>query len=369
MGKDNLKSLWYRFLLVIILGGLIVSFGCGGGDSDDSDDWENDEQTHWSSTVIGPEGGVIEVTDPGSSIYGFKIEIPEGAFDSDATIIVHELPGIPNLPAGLKSRSPEFKITADAPFLKEIQIFFPLQNTSDNNKKMICAFYWDSVNSAWWEIFIPEWLVVIPESMNDNTMSVSTQHSGSWRWGEVLLDEVEIETIEPLLDETFGPDYMDKLETAMVNKFGQLWGNWDYCANRFEIAKVVKGIREDAKIRAEVNLESVNKDCNDVFGLNPTVGDIFYGINEFIDIHLQYLGENIAAEGLSLVPYIGGILEICGKAYAEALYKQRLENLANDYKCIFEKADSELWLDIGLYFVADAALLGMALAETYSPCP
>ena len=64
-----------------------------------------------------------------------------------------------------------------------------------------------------------------------------------------------------------------------------------------------------------------------------------------VDIHLQYLGEMVAAEGISLVPFVGGIASIFAKAAAQAAYEQRLSNLKDDYTCIFAEADSELWID------------------------
>jgi len=354
-----------------VLTGLSGCLGSSGGGED-----EFEESFNWtlsgpysSSTVIGPRGGVIEVSEPGSSLYGFKIVIPEGTFDSDATIIVDEDWGEPTMSPGLKNQGPEIEITSDKAFLKEIQIFFPLQNPSANNGKMICPFYWDSVNASWWDSLSPDWQVKIPENINAHTMSVMTQQSGSWSWGEVLLDEVEVESLESLLDDNFGSYFLDRL--ADILKAESLkrinWSNLDYCDNRGAIWDALREIRDAAEIDAEVYLQTINNIC-DVWGYPPTIDDIFYGIEEFINIHLEYLGQTIAAEGLEMIPWVGGILSIVAKASAQAVYEERLGNLKDEYLCIFRESEAGLWINVGLYFIADAALLGLHLVETNSPC-
>ena len=360
----------FLFSGLAVLTGLSGCLAGSGGDDewDGSSDWYSDG-IYSSTTVIGPAGGVIEVVDPGSSLYGFKIVIPAGTFDSNATIIVDEDFGDPWLPDGLENQGPEIEITADKPLLKEIQIFFPLQSTSGNNDKMICAFYWDSVDASWWDQLSPDWQIKIPESMNGLTMIVRTQLSGSWSWGEVNLDEVEAETLESLLDDNFGSDFLDRLADAFELEALKLinWSNLDYCANQAAIWAVLVEIRDDAEIRAEGFLQSVNGLCN-VWGYPPTIGDIFYGIEEVIDIHLQYLGQSIASEGLEMIPYIGGVLSIMAKASAQAVYEKRLGNLKDEYACIFREAQAGLWINVGLYYLADAAMLGMQLVEINSPC-
>jgi hypothetical protein len=88
----------------------------------------------------------------------------------------------------------------DGVFQKAIQIVFPYQDSLENSEKMFCAFYWDRTDAS-----DAKWQVVTPESLISNTMTVQTQHFSLWRWGELNLDEMDSETLNSLLDETFGP--------------------------------------------------------------------------------------------------------------------------------------------------------------------
>lgn len=368
MGKNILKSPWCRFLLVIIWGGLIASFGCGGGSSDDG--WEYPELYSYE-TVIGPDGGVIEVTDPESSIYGFKIEIPEGALDSYATITVSEVSSAPSLPVGLISSNPIIEVSADAPFLKEIQMFFPLQSTFYYSETMLCAFYYNTANS--------NWRIVAAESMNGNTMTVSTQHLSYWRWGEVSPDEVELETLQLFLNDTFGTDYVSRFETAIDNYLQPLLdGTWNYCDHRTEIADFLKVTAENAKIDAEIYLQLVGNECDiEAWGPDPTTSDIFYGLEELAEMNYEFWESQLSFwpeewyDIVDFVPIVGEIKGFYETAHALYVLEQKQEALKAEYLCIFDNADPELWINLGAYYIAEGLRYGLTIAEMlgYITCP
>lgn len=368
MGKKILRRPWYRLLLVIILGGLITSFGCGGGSSDEEE--ENPER-YSSETEIGPGGGVIEVTDQESSIYGFKIEIPAGALDRFATITVSEVSSAPSLQAGLKSSNPIIEVSADAPFLKEIQMFFPLQNTSYNSDTMLCAFYYDTADS--------NWRIVNPESIDINTMIVRTQHFSYWRWGEVLPDEVELETLKPLLEDMFGADYVIRFETAIDTQLQPLLnGTWNYCDHRFEVWDFLDLTADNAKIEAEKYLQLIGIECNiSAWGSDPTISDIFYGLQELAEMNIEFLESQLTfwpedpLDVLDFVPIVGEIKGAVETAHALYVLKQKQEALKAEYVCIFEKADPELWINLCLYYMSEGLYYGLIGAEMvgYIVCP
>lgn len=345
----------YSFVIIVAF---IQLLGC---DIDFSGGELQMPQTETYEYVVGPEGSVIVVNDY-SSIHGFTLEIPEGALARTSNITVTKYADAPSLPKGLDNTyNPAIELTSDAPFLKEIQIKFPSIDTPENSGKMLTAFYWDSSKG--------NWQIVMPESFENDLMTVKTQHFSYWQWGEVILDDVEPETLNPWLDVVFGPEYMDRLAEALESESLKLmdWRNLDYCANQYDIANTLREIKESARIRTEDYLSGVNTACN-VWDHTPVIGDIFYGFNEIIEIHTQYLGTTIAAEGISMVPFIGDILSIMAKASAKAVYEQRLGNLRDEYACIFTNADPELWINFGLYISADAALLSMELVEIEHPC-
>jgi len=333
-----------------------------------------EDETACPDNSMGPEGGVMEVTDPGSDIYGVKVEIPKGTLLSCRTLYIDETTGYrgTSLGAGLRPICEprldrcvfDIETSGSPPVSMPMKMSFPTGEISVGSGEILCAFYYDDAKG--------KWQIALPEEVDNDKMTINTTYKKLWSWGKVVLAEVEIETLEPLLDEMFGPDYVGGLEatieTTIGNEIVQLitWFR-NYCDNRFEIGNFIKDIKEGAKTRAEGYLQIVNNECM-VWGPNPTISDIFYGIDEIIEIHVQYIGQSIVAEMLDIVPYIGSVLSIVVKAQVEAVYKQRLGNLRDDYICIFTEADSELWLNVGLYYITDAILISMVLAEHYDPC-
>ena len=85
--KSGLKimrivSTWSMILLATFL----LACGGGGGDSPSPTPTPT---TYEAEGTIGPEGGVVEVTDPNSPIYGASIEIPNGALDEQVMFTIN----------------------------------------------------------------------------------------------------------------------------------------------------------------------------------------------------------------------------------------------------------------------------------------
>ncbi len=362
MRIDNLKSLWLLFFLITVLGAFIDLVGCSSDDFldlDFSEGWQWPDQTETLAFDVGPEGGVIEVTDPGSSIHGFKIEIPEGALAETTTITVTRGADAPSLPAGLESGyNPVIELTADAPFLKEIQITFPILDLPENSEKLLSAFYWDTAEA--------KWQVVVPESIASNSMIIQTPHFSYWRWGEVILDEVETETLDPLYDWMYGPDFFDELKAEIENVFNQL-NFLNYCDNQQEIYDFFLETKKNAKDSVGEALTAISSVCN-VCGLTPN-DFLSVGISEIIEINWQYyVFDALLGFGPSNVYEILQDIGVVGKHPLDMWYDSRMENLSCDYPCIFKNSDFTLWGNMGLYYGADAAMLVMQLAEIEYPC-
>lgn len=362
MHARNSKKLWHLFLLIVVMALYVVLGGCSDSDIDFTEGWEMPGSKTYEYEV-GPEGDVLVVEDH-SSIHGLTLVIPEGALARNTTIKLISYVDAPDLPDGLDDNyHPAIEFISDAPFLKEIEIKFPSIDTPENTGKMLCAFYWDGFTSSW--------QVVMPESFENNLMIVKTQDFSYWQWGEVILEEVEIDTLNSFMDKAFGPDYIAELAKYFEIESAALidWDNvYDYCANKSAIAQVLTEINQDSKISAEEGLQLVNDVCK-VWDHDPVVSDIYYGFEELIQIHVRYFVDYyLTSEIIGTIPYVGGVLGVAVKASAEAVYDLRLGNLKDQYKCILTEAESTLWINIGGYYMADAALLGMQLMEIEYPC-
>lgn len=190
---NRMEDLFFRFVVIFLSYCLVVMDGCGdGGDLDLGEGWE------WPTTQreIGPEGGIIEVTDTTSTLYGIKVFIPEGALDQKTTIVIQDKWVASPLPAGLTSDYPMVELSPSTTFLKDIKIAFPvLDIPSGDDGEILGAFYWEPTKE--------KWIVTFPERFIDTEMIIETNKFGLWRWGSVSLDDVEPETATSWMENMF----------------------------------------------------------------------------------------------------------------------------------------------------------------------
>jgi len=353
MRTSTLRGLWHLFLIITLLGGVIALASCSPTDDLFDGGWTWPAETETFDYEVGPEGSVIEITNH-SSIRGFKIEIPEGALADTTKITVTRGAQAPALPDGLDSGYyPVIGLTADAPFLKEIQIHFPISDSHENSENMICAFYWDSDEARW--------QVIMPERIGNGLMTVQTDHFSNWQWGEVLMDEVEGDTLGPLYDQMYGTGFFDELEAEIESTFDQLNFS-NYCDNRQEIDNFLLEKKNNAKDGVGEALTVVSEVCN-VCGLTPN-DFISVGISEIIEVNIEYYWLDVLV-GPSRYWVIMEDMGIVGKHWTVKWYESRMENLSCDYPCIFENSDFTLWGNMWLYYAADAAMLAVDLAEMH----
>jgi len=202
---------------------------------------------------VGPEGGVIEVMDY-SSVHGLKIEIPEGALAQTTKIKITRNPDAPALPDGLDSSYyPVIGLDADAPFLKEIQIHFPMFLSPEDSENILCAFYWDNAKDRW--------AVVMPESIGNGFLTIKTRHFSLWQYGELIIDEADDEAMGSLYDVMYGENFFDILETFIEDEF-DLLSFANYCDNQQQIYEFLLEKKRDAKDGVGVALTAISEVCN-----------------------------------------------------------------------------------------------------------
>jgi len=113
-----------------------------------------------SQEIDSETGGIIEITNPNSLIYGTKLTIPSGALQSDTTISIGEVNNPPVLPAGLNYVGTPVSLDSDGiNFNNSLTIQIPYSDSSlsdaglseDSNLKL---FSYDENLSAWNELSI-----------------------------------------------------------------------------------------------------------------------------------------------------------------------------------------------------------------------
>ena len=115
------------------------------------DGTQEPEPEAWA--VIGPEGGVVNVTDPESPLAGARIDIPEGAVTEDTTFTISAVadpPQLPN-PEDIAEASPTVNIEADNELSGFIAVTIPCP-TVTNVTQIMKAYHYDEGTSEWEEV-------------------------------------------------------------------------------------------------------------------------------------------------------------------------------------------------------------------------
>ena len=107
------------------------------------------------AAVVGPEGGVSEVTDPDSPIYGTKVRIPEGALMEPEIIAISVSSEDYDLPEGNVSNGPGVKFTCSnsCSFSEAVVVELPVDDHPGSGECLEVLYYnentdnWETVNS------------------------------------------------------------------------------------------------------------------------------------------------------------------------------------------------------------------------------
>jgi hypothetical protein len=99
-----------------------------------------------AAALIGPEGGILRVTDPGSSLFGTTLRIPAGALEVPAWIQIE--PGEHHCAFGL---GPSVKITPEGlSFKRPAEIDMRIAGQTALAEDLQPAFYvFDGANTQW----------------------------------------------------------------------------------------------------------------------------------------------------------------------------------------------------------------------------
>ena len=166
-------------ILVIVFSLLIpvITISCDAPQEPEAEAW----------AVIGPEGGVVEVTDPESSIYGTRIEIPPGALTEETTISVNETTFdlFVSDKCELTSVSRAILIEPDNTVLsKNCTITLPYSDADDDgfidgtnlSEEFLSVFFALSHSE---EAYLANDYVIDTDA---NVIHISTNHFSKWKW-------------------------------------------------------------------------------------------------------------------------------------------------------------------------------------------
>jgi hypothetical protein len=313
----------------------------------------------WAEAVVGPEGGTVEVTDPESSLYGLRIEVPEGALGVETNLKIQEqltpMEGM-ELPGGLASFNPVVTLVPDVEFSKKITISFPTQGVPGDIDNIPSGFYYSALDG--------EWRVLMADAVSKNGFSVSTDRFGHWRWGFTLVHEVETQALEFTLEDLHGADTWRDMKQAAEDQFNesiidlQDEETWENCHELEAVVNVLQGVME---LSAEDLASKLEAACG---GCDVTPGEFMDGLAEYIRERVRYflVDEMVSACGL---PFL---LELYIRLEVAIHYQNVIENMECDYECLLEESPEGFWADIASYYIAGIALLIIDIGSDYQPC-
>jgi hypothetical protein len=108
-----------------------------------------DATSNNASALIGPEGGMVTVTDPASPIFGTALRVPAGALDTPVKITIQE--GDHPCAFGL---APSIKLLPDGLHFKRATTLTVYLNSSEvqsdlSEKNAPAFFHYDESNDQW----------------------------------------------------------------------------------------------------------------------------------------------------------------------------------------------------------------------------
>ncbi|RKY44130.1 MAG: hypothetical protein DRP81_05995 [Candidatus Omnitrophota bacterium] len=121
------------------------------------------------SNVIGPEGGVIEVTDPASPLYGIKVEIPAGALEQETAITIGQAIAAPSLPPELTPLSPVVTFQPEGLYFNlPVKITIPYDGSNVDENTLILPFKWAESEQYWYTACVSD--------INEGSIEIATSH-------------------------------------------------------------------------------------------------------------------------------------------------------------------------------------------------
>ena len=101
--------------------------------------------------MIGSDGGIIEVTDPSSLLFGVKVEIPKGALNTktNVTIDISDINPSYNINSEVSSSIIELEATNVSFFEKPVLVTVPYDDNSIYDNRYIGLFHYNKSNDTW----------------------------------------------------------------------------------------------------------------------------------------------------------------------------------------------------------------------------
>ncbi len=373
-----MRYLIRRFITIMTISFCVLLMdGCGDGD--DGAPSEETEPINRAESVIGPEGGTVEVTDPDSAIKGVKVTIPPGALAQNTTVSISigQTWNAPGLPSGLSSDYPVFNLLSGAAFLKDVEITLPVKYLPSVEGHILGAYYWNTAKA--------KWIIIPARQVNDTRQTIATKNLGLFRWGTIRLNEVDDDTVIASMEDMQSMfDAWTSLKQGIESRLNPLMQvltnptplrNLTRCDTQNEILGMLASLRAEALqgVAEYLATPDVVNNCT-ICDLNNNCVASACDANELISGQpIDWLREEIEIyfdeiyySALCPIDLLG---PICGKMVAWAKYQEAIRTLGCDWRCIVANGNLDFYSDLLLGNVCSFSMFGIELYRTQHPCP
>jgi hypothetical protein len=323
--------------------------------------------------AIGPLGGVIEQTTPGSPLHGVRVEVAPGAWSDcwEVAIDYQSIFSTPDYPDGYvpferpgpsgavdvrigRSTLHGFVRAAPLPFA----LSFPLAGVPAQPGEVHSAFVYDEDANRW--------RIKLSNEIGGQRLRVETdRHEWPWSWGRTDLTEVDFAGhLEPALKELYGTQAYDELqgELERIAREGLLQQNLRTCAG-LEIAQnAFRGFRDAAERMVDQMMSAMS--CGTCDPVSAAFKD------QVVDYVRLKVKAFIAGLLVDIVPDKLVFLPLKIAFYSmQVAYETMADHLPCNLPCFVQHLNPPLLVGIGAYWASYGAIEIIELYQIQLSCP
>lgn len=348
--------------------GVVLAMACSGGGGHDQLD-----PTGRTQAAIGPEGGTVEVTDPGQ-LLGVKVTVPAGAVDQKTTFSIEYGTSMPAaLPRGLSADHPLVQFGPAASFAKPLEITFPVTYLPTGDGHILGAYCWSPTKARW---------MVHPARRLDGAskLVVATNQLALCRWGTIRLGEVDDATAKAWMDDLQGMvDDWDQLEAGLLARLQPFVAIVEdpqrlaRCATQDDVLKMLATWRADALAGLTAHVATLQQTCRicDQGNTNclPSVCDPEMLISgqplSWLMDEVRIWYESVFISSFCPSDILSPIVE---KVVAWSMYQEAIRELRCDWRCVVRHGDAGFWVDLLVGNATSFSIFGIEWWRSHQGC-
>ncbi|MCL7961172.1 MAG: hypothetical protein M8861_13350 [marine benthic group bacterium] len=348
---------------------LLLFPACGGDDDDPGAPDDGGDIDCTGDNLYGPEGGTIEVTGRGNFLDGLIIDVPAGNLDHCRSLYVDE--GYADWPPsgciGRTRQDDQFRLGTggEKPYDLELVFHFPVAGMAVGEGETPCAFGYDDRTD--------EWNVILPDSTDGTTMTVTTTYLDYWMWGKFDLDVVSDELINGAMVEQYGQPMWDSVIgglTEAIDVMETLYADQS-CATWTRIRDVDLPPLIETRRDLLVSYQSQIGVCGacDLFSLDFGLDLSAYLVARIFELS-SVLWDLFVGDYAGFMPFLSHVDFYMGvQRFAAVSF---IENQACSYPCVTEELGYSVYTTYGLYltYLVTHTLVDMAIDNDFwVACP